>query len=314
MTEAVPPSVTTTYQRLWSESQRIRTAARRCGGPRTPRRAGDYLGLDLLNGGLREVWALAEHMNLGTSSLALELGCGIGGPARFIAERYGCQVVGLDITERQLDIAMGLTRGLDVEPRLRYTLGDARKLPFCDAMFTHVYSNEAFIHVDDKPRALREAYRVLCPGGVFCIQDPVGAPIEIAFLEQSLFPLSVAEYQLALSEAGFVDVSVIDRTAASRQAYAQLAQLVSHGPIAPWTVINLFHRLHGLRPAWWRALSFERLPHMVRYIGNRYHAALALLGTPWRVEGVRRMCEDIVSAYDRGALRFCLIRAYKPPA
>lgn len=306
------PGVTSTYQRLWSEAERIRVAARRCGGARVARRAGDYLGLDLLNGGLRGVWALAEALGPDEDSLVLELGCGIGGPARHLAERYGCQVVGLDVTERQLAIARGLTRGLDVEPRVRYRHADACQVPYPDGRFTHVYSNEAFIHVDDKPLALREAHRLLRSGGVLAIQDPVGAPIEISFLEHSLFPWPAAAYRDGLAEAGFVDVTVLDRTAASRAAYADLAELVSRGPIAPWTVLAVFDRVHGLGPAWWRGLAPTRLPHMLRYVADRHRAALELLGTPWRVEGTRRMCNDIVSAYDRGALRFCLFRARKP--
>lgn len=311
MLDPIPPGVRTTYQRLWSEAELVRDAAYRCGGPRHARRAGDYLGFDLLNGGLREVWALADALAPREDSLVLELGCGIGAPARHIAERAGCQVVGIDVTERQLEIARGLVRGLDVEPRITYRLGDARAIPYADATFTHVYSNEAFIHVDDKPRALREAFRVLEPGGVLCIQDPVGAPIEISFLEHSLFPWNVAQYQDGLEEAGFAEITVVDRTASSRAAYALLGQLVSHGPIAPWRVIEMFDQLHGFALPWWRGLHPARLGRMLSFIGDRHRAALALLGTPWRVEGTRRMCDDIVSAYDRGALRFCLFRAVK---
>ena len=69
--------------------------------------------------------ALAESLGLKAESRALELGCGLGGPMRFIAERYGCQVTGVDATPRQLDIARSLTGGLEVEPQLEFVLAPA---------------------------------------------------------------------------------------------------------------------------------------------------------------------------------------------
>src|SRR4051812_34181337 len=104
------------YERLWPDGARIRQAAHRAGAVSPPRRARDHLALDLLNGGLREVWALADALALDHDSRVLDLGCGLGGPARFIAERYGCRVTGLDLSPRQLASARALTAGLDVEP------------------------------------------------------------------------------------------------------------------------------------------------------------------------------------------------------
>jgi len=95
-------AVLAAYDRLWPTTASIRRASFRCGGPRKPRRAADYLGFDLLNGGLRELWALAESLKLTSASSVLELGCGLGGPARFIAERYGCSITGIDVHSRQL--------------------------------------------------------------------------------------------------------------------------------------------------------------------------------------------------------------------
>jgi ubiquinone/menaquinone biosynthesis C-methylase UbiE len=266
----------------------------------------------MLNGGLLEVWALAEQLELSRGSIVLELGCGIGGPARHIAERFLCRVVGVDVVERQLTIARDLTNGLEVSPLLTYLRADARFLPYKELSFSHVYANEAFVHFADKPRVLREAYRVLHRGGMLAIQDPVGAPIEIGFLEESLSPWPTAAYQDELARAGFVDIAVLDRTAASRHAYGLLRELVTKGPIAPWTALKIFHELHGFSPTWWRTLPPGRLAQTAIFVIDRHRAALEVLDHAWRVDGIRRMCDDIVSAYDRGALRFCLFRARKP--
>lgn len=302
------------YKRLWSEAATIRRTSYRCGGPRKSRRAADYLGFDLLNGGLREVWSLADGLGLTPNSRVLEIGCGLGGPARFIAERYGCRVTGLDLTSRQLSIAQELTRGLEVEPHVQFVRGDARKLPFANRAFTHIYSNEAFVHVTDKPQSIREAFRVLEPRGVFCVQDPVHDPqLQITLLEDSLHPMSVEGYREAVLDAGFEELIITDRTRQSERAYELLSRLVGNGPIFPREVIRIFEHLHpGVLPPLWRFLTPGRLPYTLSHMWNRKRAALALLGSELRVNGVRRMCTQIVEGYRSGAIQFYLMCARKP--
>jgi SAM-dependent methyltransferase len=306
--------VLSAYQRLWPEGERIRDVARWAGGARRPRLARDYLALDLLNGGLREVWALADALHLDPGSHALELGCGLGGPARFIAERHGCSVTGLDLSPRQLAGAGVLTEGLDVASRLRFVNGNAERLPFADNAFSHVYSIEAFIHVEDKPRALREAFRVLRPGGRICLHDPIHDPaLRIAMLEGTLKPIPIDGYRDALEAAGFTDVSCVDRTELSRERYGLLARLVAQGPLSPLEARHLYERLHpGVQPPLRRFASPGRFPHVVRYMRDRGELALDLLETPERLSGVRRMCRDIVEGYDRGEIRFFQVLAFKP--
>jgi len=307
-------AVLATYERLWPEARTIRTASFRCGGPRHPRRAADYLGFDLLNGGLREVWALSEALHLTDSSNVLDLGCGLGGPARFIAERYRCRVTGIDLTPRQLSIAQSLTQGLDIEPQIQFIRCDARTLPFADKTFTHVFSNEALIHVSRKHLAIQEAFRVMRQGGVFCVQDPVHDPrFQIPMLEDSLHPFSLDEYKSTLHQSGFCDVSVNDRTHQSEAAYALLWWLVEEGPTSPWQISKAIDHLHpGVLPPLWRFLNPTRLRHVLRYVRNRSRATLDLLEDHDRVVGVRRMCARIVSGYRTGAIRFYLISARKP--
>ena len=302
------------YVDLWPDADIIRQAAIRCGGPRRPRRARDYLGFDLLNAGLREVWSLAESMALTQDSAVLEIGCGIGGPLRHVAERFECRATGIDINPRQLRRARALTMGLDVEPLVSFAQADATRLPFCAGTFSHVYSFEAFVHVANKRAAMAEAYRVLSPGGRFCIQDPVHPPeMDIAMLEGTLHPLPPATYAEQLQKAGFTDLDITDRTVAAYRAYRQLAELISAGPLMPWRLRAIMDFLHpGVRPPLRRFISPGRLRYVVRYLADRNRAALDLLETPERVQGVRRMCEDIVAGFDRGEITMYRLLGHKP--
>ena len=106
-------------------------------------------------------------------------------------------------------------------------LGDARHIPFASETFSHVYSIEAMVHVSPKDMAINEAFRVLRPGGVLCIQDPVHDPdLPIALFERTLFPLPIEEYESALDAAGFRDITVSDRSRESREAYELMSRFV----------------------------------------------------------------------------------------
>ena len=98
---------------------------------------------------------------------ALDVGCGIGGPARSIAGISGADVTGLNISENQATVCRDLTRQSGQNGTVRFVVGDAMAMPFADGTFDVVYCTEAFCHVPDKASSFRECHRVLKPGGVF---------------------------------------------------------------------------------------------------------------------------------------------------
>lgn len=119
---------------------------------------------------------LAQLVSPQKGQLLLDLGCGIGGPARWLASERGCQVVGLDLTEVYCRTARDLSVRVKLDRLTRFLCGDALHLPFADAAFEVVWTQHAAMNIADKARLYREIARVLKPGGRFGLYDVMAGP------------------------------------------------------------------------------------------------------------------------------------------
>ncbi|MGF1592596.1 MAG: class I SAM-dependent methyltransferase [Kiloniellaceae bacterium] len=123
---------------------------------------------------------LASLLSPQAGQLLLDLGCGIGGPARWLARERGCQVVGLDLTEVYCRTARDLSARVRLDRQTRFLCADALQLPFAESSFDLVWTQHAAMNIADKSRLYREVARVLRPGGRFGLYDvmagPAGAP------------------------------------------------------------------------------------------------------------------------------------------
>jgi len=110
----------------------------------------------------------------------LDIGSGLGGPARYLAKVCGCRVTGIDLTAEFVAAAADLTHRTGLTDRVDFRQGSALNLPFQDASFDLAWSQNVAMNIDDRPRYLAEMRRVLKPGGRLAIQDvaqgPGGAP------------------------------------------------------------------------------------------------------------------------------------------
>ncbi len=97
----------------------------------------------------------------------LDIGGGIGGPARWVASRFGCHVTSLDLTPEFCRAAEDLNAATGLSDRVRVVEGSATDLPFPEAAFDRAYSENVAMNIADKRRFYAEAFRVLRPGGVF---------------------------------------------------------------------------------------------------------------------------------------------------
>ncbi len=175
---------------------------------------------------------LAAFAGLESGSAAarevLDLGSGLGGPARFLAATCGCRVVGIDLVEEFCRVATMLSELTGLGGRTTFHRGSALDLPFADAAFDVVWTIQAQMNIADKARLYAEILRVLRPGGRLVFQDIVQGPggdihlpvpwasvPEISFLE------SADGLRRILRETGFEEIAWRDTTADCRAWYAR---------------------------------------------------------------------------------------------
>ena len=130
--------------------------------------------------GLEATEDMANLLQVAESNRILDVGSGLGGPARYMAERFGCRVDGIDLTAEFCAIARHLTALLGLTDRVSFEQGDALAMPFDDAAFDGAYSMNVSMNIADKRALYREIHRVLKPGGWLslseAVQGPGGAP------------------------------------------------------------------------------------------------------------------------------------------
>jgi sarcosine/dimethylglycine N-methyltransferase len=145
---------------------RVMAALRKVNGPDVPITPETLAPIDHFHGkGAIATKELAAVVQPKESDHVLDIGCGIGGPARWIAAKYGCRVTGVDLTAEFCEAARELNGATGLADRVRILHGSALALPVPDDSFDRAYSQAALMNVSDKRGVFREAFRVLRPGG-----------------------------------------------------------------------------------------------------------------------------------------------------
>jgi len=178
-----------------------------------------YLGVEACD-------EVIEILGLDSTSKVLDVGSGIGGPARYLAMKSGCDVTGVELQADLSDAAADLTARVGMASQVRFVTGDfvsvyrAQEERLCGVKFDHFVSLLVFLHIPDRSSLLAACYDALGPGGTFLIED--FALLTDSFTEKEALELksvvsantvtSKADYIADLEAAGFVDIEVVDLT------------------------------------------------------------------------------------------------------
>ncbi|WP_457151190.1 class I SAM-dependent methyltransferase [Mesorhizobium sp. P5_C1] len=193
-------------------------------------RASDLEAVDEFHiGGVAATMALVGQMGLKPGTMLLDIGSGVGGPARFVANNVGADVTGIDLTQSYVDIAASLSERTGMAGKTRFVQGSALDMPFADASFDAAVVLHVGMNLPDKPGLMSEAARVLRPGGVFAVYDVMRLkdgvltfPLPWASDETMSFVATPDDYRSAAVAAGFSVIAERPRGAFAIEFFATM--------------------------------------------------------------------------------------------
>lgn len=170
----------------------------------------------------------------------LDVGSGIGGSSRFLAQRFGCRVVGVDLTPQYCETAEALSKQVGLDGALEYRCASALAMPFDDGEFDLAWTQHVQMNIEDKVGLYRETARVLKPGGRFALHDLLAGPggdppfpVPWAAGPEMSFLATQQEIRSALQAAGFRIAEWRDTTNVSREWFLGKLEAAGDGPPPP---------------------------------------------------------------------------------
>jgi ubiquinone/menaquinone biosynthesis C-methylase UbiE len=175
-----------------------------------------YWGTTKHFGGVKATQELAELCYVSQNKYVLEVGCGVGVTACYLAKRYGCSIIGLDLSERMVEWARRRAKRKGLVENVEFKVGDAQDLPFEDGLFDAVICESVTAFPEDQARAVSEYIRVTRPGGYVGLNEGTWVmtppPAELVeYIHRTMAGanfLTADGWRLLLEGAGLADIVV----------------------------------------------------------------------------------------------------------
>lgn len=217
-------------------------------------------------GGLESTKEFAAILGVRPELRVLDAGSGLGGPSRYVAQRYGCHVTGVDLTERFVAVASLLAGLTGMDGMVDYRTGDLLELDFPAGHFDIVYTQHVVMNIRDRAKLYSEIRRVLKPGGTFGFYDVLAAdaqaaphyPVPWADSEETSFLLTAEQTRADMESAGLTPKMWNDVSAEALVWFEQQRQAAASGNAAGMELI-MGPRFGLMRKNFFRSLTEKRI-------------------------------------------------------
>jgi ubiquinone/menaquinone biosynthesis C-methylase UbiE len=247
-----------------------------------------YLGTTKHLGGLRATRELIELCHIGRDSFVLDVGCGVGATPCHLVKRYGCRVVGVDISAGMIARARERAEREGIEDRVGFRVADAKCLPFENALFDVVMCESVLVFIAAKQSALSECLRVAKPGGYVGLNELAwlkAPPPEMAEYARRTWELNAAipaaeGWVRMLEDAGLRDI-VARRL--EMNVVRESSRLRRYGVQDLWEMLRRTISLYLKSSAFRRYMGERRRPprDLFRYLGYGVYVGRAGLRRGW---------------------------------
>jgi ubiquinone/menaquinone biosynthesis C-methylase UbiE len=191
-------------------------------------------------GGRQATVAFAQRFGLRPGMRLLDVGCGLGGAARYFAHEHGCRVTGIDLSPEYVNVTNALAARVGLDERVSCELGSALALPFAPESFDGAYMFHVGMNIENKAKLFAEVRRVLAPSGLFGIYDvmrladgDLSYPVPWASGPDSSFVADAASYRRLLEAEGFEVLKERDRSDFALEVFQQMRSRGAAGGPGP---------------------------------------------------------------------------------